>query len=250
MSPHKFFFAIAALLVFSGGQTHAGDDPWYYTAKEMEIAYKYQQDAGERLGHPLNPEPCLLGKQEFVASYHGKQFSAPCRFITETIRHLKEILGQGAARYLFGLDVDRAYLAVPEELWEKKYSKLPAGEILPAMLREPSLAAMYHPAGHLLISDSKTDRLDPIVPIWNGKNDVVAFYDGSPVMVLLPDANGFRHGDPAHYTTRATVYFLANRLGEVLMTVDAKTFIFDISFDDEAAVGTVSTPEPASYVNR
>lgn len=233
MSGSKFFFAIVALVVFSTGQAHAGDDPWYYTAKEMEIAYKYQQDFGERLRHPLMPEPCLFGKQEFIASYQGKQFSAPCRFITETIRHLKEILGQGAARYLFGLDVDRAFLAVPSELWEKKYTKLPREEILPTLLRDPSLAALYHPAGHLLVSDSGTGKVDPVAPFWNGKDDVLAFYDGRSVMILPPDPKGFRHGEPPRYTTCATVYFLANRLGEVLMTVKTRIFMFDISFDND-----------------
>ena len=46
-----------------------------------------------------------------------RQFVAPCRFVGETIRQLRELLESGAAKYLFPLDVDAADLAVPVDVY-------------------------------------------------------------------------------------------------------------------------------------
>ena len=118
-------------------------DRWFFTANEIADAYRYQQQFGARLRNPLEAQTCFEGKPEFAASHQGKRFVAPCRFVEETIRQLRDLLESGAAKYLFPLDVDSANLAVPADVYASKYEQLPREEILPALLREPTLVAIY-----------------------------------------------------------------------------------------------------------
>src|SRR4030095_1579616 len=145
----RSFVGVAVVLAASLGQSFAKDDRWFFTANEMADAYRYQQQFGARLRHPLEAQACLQGKKDLAASYQGRRFTAPCRFVGETIRQLKELLESGAAKYLFPLDVDSADLAVPADVYVSKYKQLPREEILPALLHEPTLVAIYHQAAHL-----------------------------------------------------------------------------------------------------
>ena len=145
----RSFISVAFVLAASFGQSFAKDDRWFFTANEIADAYRYQQQFGARLRNPLEPQTCLQGKKDFAASYQGRPFVAPCRFVGETIRQLRELLESGAAKYLFPLDVDSADLAVPVDVYVSKYKQLPREEILPALLREPTLVAIYHTAVHL-----------------------------------------------------------------------------------------------------
>ncbi len=129
----------AVLLALSAVGTSSADSDWYFTADEIETAYRYQAYFGRRLHNPLKPNVCYFGKSEFTASFRGREFVAPCRFIADTTRHLKLMIEKGAARYLFPLDADHAHLAIPTELWERKYSKLSVDEVFPQILWEPEL---------------------------------------------------------------------------------------------------------------
>ena len=44
-------------------------DPWFFTAKEVQAAYQYQENYGGRIRYPLRPEACFLGREEFVLSH-------------------------------------------------------------------------------------------------------------------------------------------------------------------------------------
>lgn len=212
-----------------------GDGGWYFTPVEIENAYRYQERFGRRLRHPLNPQGCYYGKSEFVASFQSKEFIAPCRFITETTRHLKQILENGAAHYLFPLDVDHAHLAVPRDLWAEKYSKLSIGEVFPELLREPKLIALYHTAEHLAIADAKTGAASGRTKEWRAKRNVLGFFDGRPVTFLPPRAVDVEHDRPEHYEKVGSVYFLAHWLGEIAFSANAKAVSVDISFDDDSS---------------
>lgn len=63
----KIFIAAAALLMISTGRAIAGGGTLYFTAQEIEAAYKYQEDHGERLRHPLKPNDCHEGFGNRVA---------------------------------------------------------------------------------------------------------------------------------------------------------------------------------------
>lgn len=206
-------------------------DPWYFTAPEIETAYRYQEMFGERVQNPLKARDCLLGKREFVVSYKGNEFSAPCGFIKETIRHLKEMLERRAARYLFALDLDHAHLALPADLWEKKYSQLPREKILPALLREPALAALYHTAEHLTIADPRTGKVNSEAKEWKEKRNVLGFYDGRPIKILTPNPSGSGVGVPESYESFGGFNFAANPKGQLHVFVGNKAIVFDMTFD-------------------
>jgi hypothetical protein len=141
----------------------------------LAAAHEYQERYGERLRNPLRGGGCFLGRQEFTATYRRTAFEAPCRFINEVARHLKEMLIGGAAQYLFPLDADHAHLAVPSEVWMKKYRKLSADQIIAALFRESTLVALYHTAEHLDINDPKTGQVNEKAKAWREKRNVLAF---------------------------------------------------------------------------
>jgi hypothetical protein len=108
----RLAFRILVIVFFlnSTGPALGMDNGWYFTSVEIANAYRYQERFGHRLRHPLKPHGCYYGQSEFIASFQGKEFVAPCRFITESTRQLKQMLENGAARYLFPLDADHAHL--------------------------------------------------------------------------------------------------------------------------------------------
>ena len=228
----KFFLAIAALVFVLNGHAYSGDDPWFYTTDEIAIAYKYQEQFGARLRHPLKPEECWYRQKEFIASYRGRQFAAPCRFISETIRQLKELRESGAAKYFFPLDVDHAHLSVPMEVWESKYSKMRPDEVLPVLLREPSLAAIYHTAQHL---NSGPVHTGFATEVWGQKRTVLGFYDGRPNESLAQRSDGSLNHAPMEYQWIEGFTVLAHVLGELQMVVGSSVVMFDLSFDDDRA---------------
>ncbi len=231
MLAKAIFPIIAVVLAIAERPVYPGEDTWAFTANEMAVAYRYQEAFGKRLPHPLRPEECLFGKTDFIASCQGKEFLAPCRFIHETVRHLKEILKMGAGTYLFPLDVGYADLAVPRDLWENKYSKLSSQEILAVLLRDSSLVAVYRTAAHAKVSTSGRSMTRAKTA---SHKSVLAFYDGQPVAILTHSSESLRRRETDRYRTSATVYFLAHRFGEILFTVDGKPVMLDMSFDHDA----------------
>lgn len=208
-------------------------DPWFFTAKEVQAAYQYQENYGGRIRYPLRLEACFLGREEFVLSHGGAEFTVPCHFIAETTRHLQEMLNAGAARYLFPLDADHAHLGVPTALWESKYRHLRAEQILGALLREPKLVALYHTAEHLEIRDSKQGAIDPQTQAWMEKRNVLGFFDERPIQILPPDPKGYSVAMPEEYETYGGFNFLASPAGALFVFVGNRVITFDISFDTD-----------------
>jgi len=173
----------------------------------------------------------MFGQNEIPALYRSIQFLVPCRFITDVTRHLKEMLVAGAAKYLFPLDADHAHLAVPNELWATKYSELPSEQLLPALLRDSQLVALYHTAEHLEIKDPKTGAVNEDVKAWKEKRNVLAFFDGRPIRILPPHPAGHGVGMPAGYNSYGGFNFLANPRGELVIFHDNKVITFDVSLE-------------------
>jgi hypothetical protein len=207
------------------------DDAWFFTAEEVEAAHQYQEHYGERIPNPLPARDCMFGQNEIMATYRRAEFLVPCRFIMEITRHLKEMLAVGAAKYLFPLDADHAHLAVPSELWATKYSRLPAEQVLLALLREPELVALYHTAEHLEISDPKTGKVNEEARAWKEKRNVLAFFDGRPIRILPSHPAGHGVGMPAGYNSYGGFNFLANSRGELLIFNHNKVVTFDVSLE-------------------
>jgi hypothetical protein len=230
----KVRLGIAAAFVFAAsfGQAFAKDDRWFFTANEIADAYRYQQQFGARLRNPLEPETCFDGKPDFAASYRGKRFVAPCRFVGETIRQLRELLESGAAKYLFPLDVDAADLAVPADVYARKYKQLPREEILPALLREPALVAIYHTAVHL---DPEVGDKGTGMRAWGKKRTVAGFYDGRPNQVLSPRADGGINYKTEGLVRLGSFAMMGHFLGELSFVANETVVTFDLSFDNDRA---------------
>ena len=234
----KDLAAVAALILLAMGMTiseAAESGSRYFTAAEIEVSYRYQEQFGRRLHHPINPTVCHFGQREFPASYQGKGFQAPCSFIAETKRHLKDMIEDGAARFLFPLDADHAHLAIPTEIWETKYRNLPASELLIQALWEPQLVALYHTAEHLTVIDPKTGIELSQDKDWQAKRNVLGFFDGRPNKILPPNPDGSGHDKLDNYENVGSAYFLAHRLGEIVFSIHGKSVPFDLSFDEDSA---------------
>jgi len=233
MKLHWVFIGLAILLplAFSSVRANPYRDTWYFSGNEIEAAYRYQLNFGERISNPLRGRNCLFGEKKILVTYRGHEFSLSCRFVTQTISHLSQILNVGAAKYLFSLDADHAHLAVPTNLWEEKYSKLSPTEILPAMLEDPALVALYHTAEHLIAADPRTGKIDLKDKAWKDKRNVLGYYDGRPIKILTPNPGGAGVGVPEIYHSYGGFRFLASPGGQLNLFHKNTAVVFDISLD-------------------
>lgn len=218
--------------------------PWYFSAKEIEAAYRYQENFGKGLKQPLRATSCIWGAEDFSATIYGEQHRLPCRFVTETLRHLKEILLAGAARYIFPLDLDHAHLAVPKTSWREKYRDLPSEQILPAMINDPQLVALYHSAEHLKV-ESAGGRVNPALRQWQNKRNILGFYDGRPIKILPPHPAGNGVSVPNIYWSYGGIEVLTSRSATLAIFLEDSAVAVDIRLDiggDNATLLTGNLP--------
>jgi len=232
MSRYKFIIATALVIAIFQGNGYASDDRWFFTANEIADAHRYQQQFGARLRHPLRPQDCSYGHKEFSATYQGKQFAAPCRFIAETLRQLRELLESGVAKYLFPLDVGHAEFGVPLEVWNGKYARLPREDVLPALLHEPTLVAIYQTAQHVAPVPRNTNSGKDV---WGERRNAIGFYDGRRTELLPRPLDDAFPCKPEGFHWSGGVTLLAHYLGELQLIVDETVVVFDMSFDDDRA---------------
>ena len=243
----KSVVTVVFVLAVTAGQGIAEDDPWFFTADEIAHAYRYQLQFGARLRDPMAPQACLHGQQEFTASFQERKFVAPCRFISETVRQLKELLNSGAAKYLFALDVDNGDLAVPAEVYANKYRQLAREEILPALLREPTLVTVYHTAVHL---DPENQKKGLGMKPWWKKRTVVGFYDGRSNQLLSRRSAGEDHFEPEGLVRLGSFKMMAHYLGELSFVAGENVVTFDLSFDNDRAPMPITDIANASTTAR
>jgi hypothetical protein len=230
-----YLTVLIVLLSSSTGHTACGNNPSLLTANQNEIDSRYRQQFGQPLSAHLKAVDCFSGRTEFVASVHGKTFLAPCRFITETTRHLKEISASEGGNSVSRLYADHGHLAVTSELWEQKYRKLPNDQILPVMLRDPSLVAIYHAACSLPIVERKTAEGTPKAKEWDKKRSVLGFYDGRAMENLPSLKHGAALDQAQHYELFTWFYISPRPFGERAFSAKGTSMAFDISFEDDVA---------------
>jgi hypothetical protein len=228
---------LVVLLSISPGHAACRNNPSSLTPNQTEIASGYREQVDQPLFRHLKAVDCFSGQTEFLTSVHGKTFLAPCRFITETTRHLIQISESEGGNSLSSLYWDHGHLAVTSELWEQKYRKLPNDQILPVMLRDPSLVAIYHAACSLPIVERKTAGGTPKAKEWDKKRSVLGFYDGRAMENLPSLKPGAGLDQPQHYKLFTWFYISPHPFGELTFSVKGRSMAFDISFDDDVAVG-------------
>lgn len=226
---------IASIIVLATHAPRLRAEPqrnmWFFTAKEIDVAYRYQLSFGNGLKQRLKADACMYGAEDFVAKYYGTRHRLPCKFINDTLRHLKEILQVGAARYFFSLDLNHAHLAIPKTVWRDEYKDLPTSMILPAMLRDPRLAALYHSAEHLQIVDSPGGVVSPALRAWRDKRNILGFYDGRPIKILTPLPGGTGVSVPNAYWSYGGFEFLASHSSHLPVILDESSVAVDIKLD-------------------
>lgn len=215
--------------VFGDRANGAGDD--WLTASTTMVADRNDAQSGKRLSRPLNSAACFSGSSEFVASWQGKKFSAPCRFIYETIAQLRAVSELGGPKLIFPVRTDHVHLAVPSELWEEKYYKLPKDEILSAVLRESRLVAVYHATDGLTLVDSKEAGAAPNKRQPFDNRQVLGYYDRRVIEILPARANALAR----RYRSVAWYYFLPHRSDGRTGFSGGDAITFDISFDHDLA---------------
>lgn len=204
----------------------AGDAPWFFNAGAMANAHRYQRQFGARLHNPLQPTDCYYGQDDFMVIYRDKTLLVPCRFVTATTRQLKQLLLSGAARYLFPLDLGEVGLAVPTGVYASKYKSLPIDEILPHVLREPKLVALYKTQ-----TQANRSREPRVI--------IVSFYDGRPNQ-SLPQAQILEG-----FVEVSTLYLLEHFLGELGTIIEQRVVTFDMSFENDNAAAPAIRDRPA-----
>jgi hypothetical protein len=226
-------FGLAIILALSLATVSATPyrDSWYFSREEIESAYRYQLNFGERINNPIKGRKCLFGEKDIRVAHRGREFSLGCRFVTQTIGHLAAMLNVGAARFLFSLDADHAHLGVPTTIWRDKYANLSPNEILPAMLQDSSLVALYHTAEHLTPTDPKTGKPERKDREWKDKRNVIGYYDGRPIEILPPHPGGAGVGLPESYRSYGGFRFLASPGGQLNLFHKSGVVVFDISLD-------------------
>jgi len=223
----------AMILGATSAAAQSSRDSWYFSAAEIGAAYQYQENYGGRMRNPLPAFSCMTGKADFAATYRGVPVRVPCQFVNDVMRHLKDMLEIGAARYLFPLDADHAHLAVPADVWAAKYSKLSSAQLPVPLLREPMLVALYHTAEHLEpgAGDRATD--DDGVKRWKKQRNVLGFFNGRPLQVLTPHPEGFGVGMPDGLVSYGGFNFLASPRGELMIIQGQRAIAFDVSLETE-----------------
>jgi hypothetical protein len=224
MFPIQYLTIVAVLLPFITAQANCRSDPRSAGAIGTEVASGHRPQSGIESPR-ANLIDCFSGETEFVAIAQGMRFLAPCRFVKQTTEHLKKILKSEGAKQPFALDVDHAHLAVTAETWDGKYRNMHRDEILPVLLRDTSLVAIYHSVCHTPIADRK--NAGTTGPTF------VGFYDGRSIQQLPSRKAG---SDPAHaqyYRTFAWFYASMNKSGELVLSAKGKSAGIDIFFDDE-----------------
>jgi len=208
-------------------------ESWYFTAAEIGAAYQYQESYGGRMRNPLPAFSCMTGNADFVATYRGVPVRVSCQFVNQVMRHLKDMLDIGAARYLFPLDADHAHLAVPADVWVEKYDKLSSAQLMVALLREPKLVALYHTAEHLEPDAKATGIHDAGVRRWRERRNVLGYFDGRPLQILPPHPEGFGVGLPDGLVAYGGFNFLASQRGELMILQAQRAIAFDVSLEME-----------------
>ena len=212
-----------------GDRANAASADWF-TVSAATAADRIDGRSGKPLS-PLNPAACFNGSSEFVASWQGKKFSAPCRFVYETMAQLRAVSELGATKFMFPVRTDHVHLAVPAELWEEKYYKMAKDKILSAVLWESRLVAVYHATDALTFADSKGARAEPNDPRPYHNRQVLGHYDGRVLEVLPARANALAD----RYRSVAWFYFLPRRLDGLTAFSGGDAVTFDISFDHDLA---------------
>lgn len=200
-----------------------GKDGWFFTPEKMKEIYE-QEYNGEKILRNL----VFKKDGEWFGLYDGKEFKVPQEFFDITLLHLKAMLEQKVARYLFRLDAFHGHFFVPEDKYSK-YAPLKNFNETRLLVEDKNLGILYHNSEHLKPNaDLESAKI-------HSKRNVIGWYNGRPIEILpLPTKTKSTAESTPGRNIGLELKFAANKDGEFSVIVDEKEIRLDFSFDDNS----------------
>lgn len=198
-----------------------GKDGWFFTPEKMKEIYE-QEYGGDKIlkNHVLKKEGKWFGV------FDDREFDVPEEFLTASLAHLKNMLEQKAAQYLFRLDAFHGHLFIPEDK-HSKYASLKAFDEARLLVEDKNIGVLYHNNEHLKEDTGRESR-----EVFQKRN-VVGWYDGRPIEILpMPTKTKRTAADTLGHDLSPWLKFAANENGEFSIVMDDKETRLDFSFDD------------------
>jgi hypothetical protein len=81
------------------------------------------------------------------------------------------------------------------------------------------------------LKQSRTGVVNTAAKSWQEKRNVVGYFDGRPIQILIPHANGQGASMPDDYYSYGGFTFLASPRGEIYLARGLSVVTFAIAFD-------------------
>ena len=203
---------------------------WSYTLEEMEKVYEEEYNAPEKLlKNTLQQEG-----EKLIGLVRGEKIEVPQKFIDKTLQHLKEMLEQKAAKFIFRLDAFHGHFFVSEKRYQENYYDLSIVEQTRKLINDGELGILYHNSEHGKFLDKKSDELTAEEKELKEKRNVIGWYDNRSIEILsLPEGGKKIAADIPGCSLGPGLLFSAHKDGIFTISHNGKEIRLDISFEDE-----------------
>ncbi|MDO8561175.1 MAG: hypothetical protein Q7R91_03090 [bacterium] len=197
---------------------------WFYSSEEMARVYEQEYNGEKILQNTVRRE-----SDAWVGTIYGKKFEVSNEFIEKTLGHLRDMLTQNAARYIFRLDAFHGHLFVPTSEFEARFSPLEPHEQARLIMDYYSLGVLYHNSEHLKIDDQ-----DREAAILYKRRNVIGWYDGRSIAILpLPKGKESAAPIPSDMNDLYPyLRFAAHKDGVFSLNSGGREIRLDLTFDD------------------
>lgn len=200
---------------------------WYYNLEETKEVYEWEYNGEKILKNVFRKK-----NGAWVGLVDGKEFDVPEEFLNKTLMHLKDMLEQGAAKFIFRLDCFHGHFFVDEKHYDSFYANCDGLEEAKRLVKDKKLGILFHNAEHL-----KKDFDDKEAMNLIEKRNVIGWYDGRPIAILpLPKDQKSTAVSAEELGRDLFSYprFAAHKDGFFPIEVGGKEIRLDISFDDNS----------------
>lgn len=197
---------------------------WFYAFEEMQDIYE-REYRGERILKNI------VRKKDgkWIGSSQEKEFVVPAEFIEKSLLHLRQLIEQRTAKFIFRLDAFHGHFFVPMPAGEK-YKKLQGVEEALEFVQDEHAGVLFHNSEHFKANPDSPEEAE----IFSRRN-VIGWYDGRPLTILpLPQDTKRTAADVPDDSVEIGLdfKFAAHERGQFKIIADGKEIRLDISFDD------------------
>lgn len=195
-----------------------------FTQEEAQEKYKEEYEKGLRLTNFLRKE-----EEGIIGTADNKEFLVSPNFVEQTLRHMKEMIEQRAAKYLFRLDSYHGHLFLPSDIL-KETENDSYEQLLHKASGNDKLGTLYHNSEFLTAKNSKTKKINKETEELIKRRNVIGWYDGRPIEILKPAPDG--SGVTPEFVKKIGIFhYKAHCNGEFEITIEGKKIRVDISLD-------------------